>query len=306
VALGVPTTLIFHQGLELPEFAAFDLLKSEVGYKTLESYYLTYLNLAHLNRVGFILESATWRANPDWGAKLGYGLERLADLNQTAIALLIDLREQYETSQYPIVISGCLGPRGDGYLPTETMTVSAAADYHRAQIETLRDAGADLITAMTINYVEEAIGITQAALTANIPVVISFTVETDGKLPTGQTLKSAIEQVDAVTHNGPVYYMINCAHPTHFASSLNVGELWLKRIRGIRANSSTKSHAELNESEVLDEGNPTELGAQYRQLREQFPQITILGGCCGTDDRHIAAICKACLPSAPKVFAISI
>jgi S-methylmethionine-dependent homocysteine/selenocysteine methylase len=295
---GLETTLVFHQGLELPEFAAFDLLKSEAGYKILENYYRTYIQLAHAYNVGFILESATWRANPDWGIKLGYELERLVDLNQTAIALLMDLRAQSETSQCPMVISGCVGPRGDGYLPTQAMSIPDAADYHRVQIETLRDAGADLVTAMTINYVEEAIGITQAAQAAEIPVVISFTVETDGKLPTGQTLKAAIEQVDTVTHQGPVYYMINCAHPSHFADCLATNEPWLERIRGIRANSSTKSHAELNESESLDEGNPAELGQQYQQLREQFPQITILGGCCGTDDRHIAAICKACLPVA--------
>jgi S-methylmethionine-dependent homocysteine/selenocysteine methylase len=178
------------------------------------------------------------------------------------------------------------------------MTVEEATDYHRPQVEIFRDADADLVTAITINYVEEAIGITRAAQAAEMPVVISFTVETDGKLPTGQSLKDAIAQVDAVTSNAPAYYMINCAHPTHFASILVPGEPWLERIRGLRANASTKSHAELNESETLDDGNPIELGDQYRDLRNKFPQITVLGGCCGTDDRHIEAICKACLPVA--------
>jgi S-methylmethionine-dependent homocysteine/selenocysteine methylase len=185
---------------------------------------------------------------------------------------------------------------GDGYIPANAMTANEAADYHRAQIETFRDADADLVTAITMNYVEEAIGIVQAAQSVGMPVVISFTVETDGNLPTGQSLKDAIVQVDTTTNNAPAYYMINCAHPTHFVDVLTPGEAWVDRIRGLRANASTKSHAELNESETLDDGNPAELGDQYRDLRARFPQITILGGCCGTDDRHVEAICKACLP----------
>jgi S-methylmethionine-dependent homocysteine/selenocysteine methylase len=195
-----------------------------------------------------------------------------------------------------MVISGCVGPRGDGYIPTDAMTAEEAQHYHQAQIETFCKADADLVTAITMNYMEEAIGITRAAQTAEMPVVISFTVETDGKLPTDQSLKDAIQQVDAATNNGPVYYMINCAHPTHFANTLVAGEPWLERIRGLRANASTKSHAQLNESETLDDGNPEELGSQYRELKNKLQNLNVLGGCCGTDDRHIEAICKACLP----------
>lgn len=295
---GMETTLIFHQGLDLPEFASFDLLKHPAGERSVRQYFHTYANLARSYGVGLILESATWRANPDWGNRLGYSAEELAKLNRKAIALLHDIRQEYETPESRMVISGCIGPRGDGYIPSSAMTVQEAADYHRTQIEIFRDAEADLVTAMTINYVEEAIGVTRAAQAAGMPVVIAFTVETDGQLPTGQSLKDAIVQVDAVTGNAPAYYMINCAHPTHFASILVPGEPWLERIRGLRANASTKSHAELNESETLDDGNPIELGNQYRELHNQFPQINVLGGCCGTDDRHIEAICKACLPVA--------
>jgi S-methylmethionine-dependent homocysteine/selenocysteine methylase len=295
---GMETTLIFHEGWELPEFASFDLLKHEAGYQAIQKYFRTYCNLAKNYGVGSILESATWRANPDWGNKLGYNSAELADINRKAIELLQDIRQEWETEQSQIVLSGCIGPRGDGYIPTAAMTVAEAADYHRPQIEVFRDTEADLVTAMTINYVEEAIGIVQAAQAANMPVVISFTVETDGKLPTGQSLKEAIDRVDAETGNAPVYYAINCAHPTHFADVLTAGEAWVSRIRGIRANSSSRSHAELNEAPDLDEGNPTELGQQYRDLRSKFPNFNVLGGCCGTDDRHVEAICKACLPVA--------
>lgn len=293
---GLETTLIFHQGIDLPEFASFDLLKHDTGYQALQNYFRTFINLARHYQSGLILDSVTWRANADWGAKLGYSSAALAEVNRNAIALLQDIRNEYETQQTRIVISGCIGPRGDGYIPANAMTTSEAADYHRPQIETFCDSDADLVTAYTLNYAEEAIGIAQAAQSVGMPVAISFTVETDGNLPTGQTLKDAIAQVDSATNHAPLYYMINCAHPTHFADTLSTGEPWLDRIRGIRANSSRKSHAELNESETLDEGNPEELGYQYIELKQKLKNLNILGGCCGTDYRHIEAICKACLP----------
>ncbi|GAB4370947.1 MAG: homocysteine S-methyltransferase family protein [Elainellaceae cyanobacterium] len=293
---GIETTLIFREGLELPDFAAFDLFEYEAGYQALQKYFRTYAEMARNYQVGLILESATWRANSDWATKLGYDAETLAEINRSAIALLHMIRQEYETEQSRMVISGCIGPRGDGYMPDNAMNAAEAQHYHQPQIETFRQTEADLVTAITMNYVEEAIGITRAAQMAEMPVVISFTVETDGKLPTGQTLQDAIAQVDQVTNQGTAYYMINCAHPTHFANVLTTGESWIRRIRGIRANASMRSHAELNEAPDLDEGNPTELGNQYRQLRDQLPHLTVLGGCCGTDDRHIQAICNACLP----------
>lgn len=293
---GIETTLIFREGLDLPDFAAFDLLKHKTGYEVLKKYFRTYATLARSYEVGLILESATWRANSDWGTKLGYDHVELAEINRSAIALLHEIRDKYGTARSRMVISGCLGPRGDGYIPSDAMTVDEAQHYHQMQIETFRDAEADLVSAITMNYVEEALGITRAAQAVGMPVVISFTVETDGKLPTGQSLKDAIVQVDQVTNQAPAYYMINCAHPTHFADILTSGEPWLERIRGIRANASAKSHAELNESETLDDGNPNELGSQYRELKDKLKNLTVFGGCCGTDDRHVEAICKACLP----------
>lgn len=295
---GIETTLIFREGLQLPDFAAFDLFEYEAGYQALQKYFRTYAEIARTYQVGLILESATWRASLDWAAKLGYDAEALADINRSAIALLQFIRQQYETEQSRMVISGCIGPRGDGYVPANAMSAEEAQQYHQFQIETFRQTEADLVTAITMNYVEEAIGIARAAQRVEMPVVISFTVETDGHLPTGQTLREAIIQVDAATNNAPAYYMINCAHPSHFDTLLTTTESWINRIRGIRANASMRSHAELNEAPDLDEGNPIELADQYRQLRDQLPHLTVLGGCCGTDDRHIQAICNACLPIA--------
>lgn len=297
---GLETTLIFHRGLDLSCFASFPLLENPAGVRHLRDYYRQYAALAGDLEVGFVLESVTWRANADWGAKLGYSEKALADANRRSIEFLREIREKLETEKSKMIISGCVGPRGDGYHPSKMMTAAEAQDYHRAQIDVFSRTEADMISAFTINYVEEAIGIARAAKSAEIPAVISFTVETDGSLPSGQTLKDAIENVDAATGDYPAYYMINCAHPTHFASVLETDESWLDRIRGIRANSSIKSHAELDTSDELDEGNPAELGRQYQQLSKKLKNLKIFGGCCGTDFRHIQAIADACVARSSK------
>jgi homocysteine S-methyltransferase len=152
-----------------------------------------------------------------------------------------------------------------------------------------------MVTPITMANVPEAVGVTRAAQAVGMPAAISFTVETDGRLPTGDSLKEAIESVDTATSRGPAYYMINCAHPDHFAARLAAGELWVRRLRGLCANASTKSHAELDEAGELDDGNPSELGNQYRALRDRLPHLVVLGCCCGTDHRHIAAITAACI-----------
>lgn len=291
---GIETTLIFHEGIELPYFAAFDLLKDQSGQAALRRYYSNHASIARNSDCGFILESATWRASGDWGAKLGYRESDMAEVNRQAIALLVELRRLFETDRSPMVISGCVGPRGDGYRIEHAMTAEQAQTYHARQIDVFAGTAADMVTAITMTYAEEAIGVTRAAQAAHMPVAISFTVETDGRLPSGQNLKDAIQAVDAATGKGPAYYMINCAHPDHFDGALQAGEGWVRRIRGLRANASRLSHAELDEAIELDAGNPAELGRQYRELRNRLPQIAVMGGCCGTDHRHIEAICHAC------------
>jgi S-methylmethionine-dependent homocysteine/selenocysteine methylase len=291
---GIETTLIFHEGLDLPYFAAFDLLKDQSGQAALRRYYSSHASIARDSDCGFILESATWRASGDWGDKLGYSEVDMAEANRQSIALLVELRRLFETDRSPMVISGCVGPRGDGYRVEKAMTADEAQAYHAKQIDVFAETAADMVTAITMTYAEEAIGVTRAAQAAGLPAAISFTVETDGRLPSGQSLKDAIQAVDAATGKAPAYYMINCAHPDHFEDGLKAGEEWVKRIRGLRANASRMSHAELDEATVLDEGNPTELGRQYRDLRNLLPHIVVMGGCCGTDHRHIEAICHAC------------
>ena len=294
---GIETTLIFLEGLEMPYFAAFHLFNSPQGEGALRKYFRTYAELAKKYRTGLVLETPTWRASSDWGDKLGYSRQALAEVNGKSVRLLEEIRGEFETSHTPIVISGCIGPRGDGYVPENVMSDVQAEDYHALQVETFAGTAVDLVTAITMNYTEEAIGLTRAARSAALPVVISFTVETDGKLPTGQSLGDAINQVDDATSGYPSYFMINCAHPSHFSGVVGGNESWIDRIRGLRANASSMSHAELNDAPELDAGNPEELGRDYAALKgHQLKNLNVFGGCCGTDHRHVEQIAVACLP----------
>ena len=290
---GIETTLIFHEGRDLPEFAAFDLLKDRDGTEALRRYYEPYAELARARETAFVLESPTWRASPHWGELLGYSLEELDALNRRGVELMEDIRNRYGTDEAPMVISGCVGPRADAYRPEVTLSADAAQEYHATQIGTFGDTAADMVTALTLTYAEEAVGITHAATAAGLPAAISFTVETDGRLPSGQELPDAIRQVDEETDGATAYYMVNCAHPSHFASVLDTGESWEQRIRGLRANASTLSHAELDAAEELDAGDPAELAARYAELASALPWLNVIGGCCGTDHRHVTAICEA-------------
>jgi homocysteine S-methyltransferase len=299
---GLESDMIFNKGFVLPCFSALMLLTTAEGRAALDRYFRDFLELAERSGTGCILESATWRASSDWAEPLGLSVHDLAGLNRQAVAMLVRLRDEYGP-RLPVVVSGCIGPRGDGYDPGTIMSRAGAEAYHIVQARTLADAGADMLSAMTMTNVNEAIGIVRAARETRLPVAISFTVETDGRLPTGDSLASAIAEVDSATDSYAAYFMVNCAHPTHFADSLVTGEAELARVRGIRANASRCSHAELDVMTTLDDGDPAEFGQLYRQLRDRLPQLSVLGGCCGTDLRHITAIAEACAAGARAVAA---
>lgn len=290
---GLETELVFHDGRDLPAFAAFPLLDVPETRDRLRHYYDGYLAIARKHRAGFVIETPTWRANPDWAEQLGYSRARLDAVNRVAVELAEEVRAAASAEGLTAVVSGCVGPRGDGYDPRGAMSAKEAERYHAVQIGTFADTTADQVTAVTMTSAEEGIGIVRAARAAGIPAAVSFTVETDGRLPTGQPLHEAIEQVDAETNDGAAYFMINCAHPTHFADALDHDGPWRSRIVGLRTNASSRSHAELDESTQLDEGDLEDLGTRHAALRHRLPAVTVLGGCCGTDARHVGAICAA-------------
>jgi homocysteine S-methyltransferase len=292
---GMETTLIFDHGLELPCFAAFDLLRSSPGRDAICSYFDPYLALARRHDVGVLLDTPTWRANPDWGARLGYSAAELDAANRDGVALVAQIRDRIADDPDSVVVNGAVGPRGDGYAAGEAMSPVDAERYHSVQIATFAQTDADMVTAWTMTNAEEAIGIVRAARACAMPVAISFTVETDGHLPSGQPLDEAIASVDAETDSAALYFMVNCAHPTHFADVLRRPGPWRRRLSGIRANASDKSHAELDDADELQAGDPVDLAERYRELRDQLPQLTVFGGCCGTGHRHTAAFCEALL-----------
>ncbi len=287
---GMETDLIFNKGVELQGFASYPLMETAEGRELLKGYLKDLIALGSETDTGVILESPTWVANRDRGAVIGYSPNELKRLNQDAIAMMAALRA--ESDHAPTVISANIGPREDAYAPEAQMSPEEAEHYHTEQLSVLAETDVDVISGYTLAYPSEAIGIVRAARRFGLPVVIAFTVETDGRLPTGASLQEAISQVDDATDSYVAYFMINCAHPEHFSSVLENAP-WMQRIKGIIANASRCSHAELDEAEELDDGNPTELGRQLSDIRRRFPHIQVLGGCCGTDMRHMKEIATA-------------
>jgi S-methylmethionine-dependent homocysteine/selenocysteine methylase len=293
---GLETVLIFDEGFELPQFAAFPLVDSDEGRAALRRYYEPFLELAGDRDVPLALSAPTWRANADWGRLLGYEGEDLAAVNRRAVAFVESVRDEAlpPAERGNVVVEGSVGPRSDAYAPTLVMDADEAERYHVVQLQTFADAGCAQATALTLTYPDEGIGIARAAKAAQLPIVVGFTVETDGRLPSGDSIEHAILAVDEATDGAAEFFVINCAHPTHFADALPEGDS-RRRIRGLRANASTLSHAELDEAEELDSGDPADLAARYVAFKSDLPELEVLGGCCGTDIRHVTAICDAWL-----------
>jgi homocysteine S-methyltransferase len=288
---GVETDLIFNHGIAIREFASFTLLATPEGRAALTRYFEGFLDLAKERNVGFILDSATWKAHAHWASSLGMTAAELEAANEESMKFIADLRSRHATNSKPIVLSAVIGPRGDAYRPEAKITTKEAEGYFAEQLGWLAATEADMVTAVTFNQASEAAGLARAARAVHLPAVISFTVETDGALPTRQSLADAITEVDDLTDGYPAYYMINCAHPDHFRNVLEDAP-WARRIRGVRANASRKSHAELDASAELDAGNPTELAGQYGDLTRRMPWLNVFGGCCGSDLRHVTEIAR--------------
>jgi S-methylmethionine-dependent homocysteine/selenocysteine methylase len=285
---GLETDLIFHRGVDLPEFAAYPLVRDDEGRALLRTYYSDYVRVAERAERGLRLETPTWRANADWGARLGDDASSLSDVNRSAVELLRGLAEEWDGRVADVKVVGSVGPRGDGYATGSATSAEEAAEYHSAQITAFASAGADEVAALTLTDTREALGVVRAAEAAGIPALVSFTVETDGRLPDGTPLGEAIETVDAEAP--PAYFMVNCAHPEHVLPAFESPGSWVERIQGVRCNASTQSHSELDEAVTLDEGDLDVLVPAHRTLEEQLPGLRIVGGCCGTDVRHVAAL----------------
>lgn len=294
---GIETHLIFNEGEELPDMSAYLLNMSERGREKMRDYYRAYIPIAQKSGQGFLFDTNTWRANSDWGTRVGFDAKRLREANMKAVELCQEMQAEFAAAGVSSVISGVLGPRRDAWQFDKAMTVDEAMNYHQPQVAAFAETGVDYVSAYTLTNVPEAVGIAKVAKAYHLPVVLSFTLETDGDLPGGKPLEVAINEVDAATQDYPAYYMINCVHPIHFAPVLRSGGRWVNRIGGLRVNASMQSHAELDNSPTLDIGDWQDLAQRYSRVLPLLPNIRVIGGCCGTDHRHIGAICAACLPS---------
>lgn len=289
---GLETDLIFNRGIELREFAAHTILGDRTGREALETYFRDFLGLARDTGAGFILDSQTWKAHPHWSADLGEGEAELAEANRQSIRLISGLRREFAANAGPIVLNAVIGPCGDAYRPEDMISVADAEAYHATQIGWLAETEVDMVSALTFTQSGEAAGFVLAAKAAGLPAVVSFTVETDGRLPSGEAMADAIAHVDRTAAGGPAYYMLNCAHPEHFIDRLE-DAAWSRRIRGLRCNASNLSHAELDACETLDDGDPHDFARQCVAIRDRLPWLNIFGGCCGSDLRHVAGVAHA-------------
>lgn len=288
---GLETDLLFNKGIDLPDFAAFPLVSDAAGVDVLTSYYTDYAAVARAAGAGLMLETPTWRANPDWATGLGYDAAQLEAANRRAVELVQSVAAEVDVEA--TLISGVVGPRGDGYLAAGA-DPDQAAEYHSAQVRAFAAAAVDVVHAMTMTEPAEALGVVRAARAAGVPVAVSFTVDTDGRLPDGTTLRDAVLAVDAA--EAPDWYGVNCAHPLHVSPALappgtdQHDTSWAARIASFRPNASTLSHAELDEMSELDTGDLNLLTRSTDELRAHIPGLRVVGGCCGTDVGHVAAL----------------
>jgi S-methylmethionine-dependent homocysteine/selenocysteine methylase len=287
---GLETDLIFNDGCELPLFSAFVLLANEQGRTVLRRYFDRYLDIAEASVRGFVLDTATWRANAGWADRHGLTADDIRRINVEAVRFAREIRASRSWSDR-ILVNGNIGPTGDGYAPDRILTPDAAEALHRPQLEAFAAEGVDIAIALTMTHVGEAVGVARLAQELKIPLGLSFTVETDGRLPDGMALNTAIAATDEATGGSPLFYGVNCAHPSHFLGELKGS--WIDRISVVRANASTLSHKELDEATELDDGDPEDFGRLYEELGRVLPNLRIVGGCCGSDCRHVAAAARA-------------
>jgi homocysteine S-methyltransferase len=303
---GIETYLLFLQGVPLREFCAFELIDDEAGWSTMERAFLRpILDAAAASGFGFISDCLAWRASRDYVDRLGHSAAGVAGVNKRLVARMRRSIDEWRAAggerakACPVVLAADLGPRGDGYAVGAggPLPVDAAYGYHVEQVRALADADVDLLVALTMTSVNEALGVVRAAREHRLPVLVSPTVETDGSLPDGSALGDFVARVDEATGGYPVAYIVNCAHPTHLEPTLrraaDAGAPWLRRFRGLRTNASAKSHQELDEATELDRGDVAELVERMKTLKDRYG-FTILGGCCGTDAEHMQAIARRC------------
>ena len=289
---GTETEVLYKHGFDLPEFAMFPLLDDPEATAVIRQMYRRYFAVAEEHGAGLLLIGHDYRASPDWGAKLGYSPEGLAEMQRKAMAFLDDLRRDYAGRVGDVYIAGCLGPRGDAYGTGGAITEDEAEAYHSVQLRTLKETPADMAIALTFNNIPEAIGAVRAAQALDMPIGVSLTLTAEGRLRSGPTLREAVETIDAGTDGAATWFGTNCEHPLEWADALADAGPWLERMRYFRPNAARMEKLALCTLGHLEDGDPEELGSQMGALAAALPRADILGGCCGTDERHLGAVAR--------------
>jgi len=289
---GSETEILYKWSFELPEFAMFTLLDDPEADNVIRGMFRRYFDVAAEHGTAMLLNGHDYRASPDWGAKLGYSSEDLRNVQHRVIRFLDDLRAEYADRVSDVYIAACIGPRGDAYGTGGDISADESEDYHSVQLHNLDGTAADMAVAATFNNVPEAIGVIRAANSIGIPIGVSLTLTPEGRLRSGPSLREAIETIDEASGGGAVWFGTNCAHPVEFEPALADAGPWLERLRYIRPNAAKMDKIALCSLGHLEDGDPVELGQQMGEVARRFPRVDILGGCCGTDERHLSQIAQ--------------
>jgi homocysteine S-methyltransferase len=289
---GQETEILYRHGHDLPEFAMYPLLDDPAALADLKAMYGKVLDVAAEHGFAVMISGLDYRGSPDWGERLGYSRDGLADALERSIAFLRDVARPYRGQIAEILIGGQVGPRGDAYSLNRTITADEAEDYHSFQLGVLRRSEVDFVWAATFNNVPEAVGVARAAARIGVPLGIAFTLDGNHRLKSGPSLKEAIERVDAEAGEArPDFYGINCSHPLEFEPALEPGD-WIRRLRCLRPNASAKDKIDLCKIGHLEDGDPADLGLRIGSLARRYPHMDIFGGCCGTWAPHLDEIAR--------------
>ncbi|MBW2409401.1 MAG: homocysteine S-methyltransferase family protein [Deltaproteobacteria bacterium] len=272
-----------------PYIANAGLIYDQAGKQAMTRIYRQYIDIASRYRLPMIVSAPTWRASSERINKSAYsGRETMV---KDCADFINRIRQDVSQSADCIYIAGLIACRGDSYEPREALTADKAEAYHRLQAQELAHAGVDFILAATLPAVSEALGIAAALSQCAIPYSLSFVIRSDGRVLDGTPLQAAIEKIDAAVNPGPLFYQINCVHPAIFRKAIEQSEPGFDRLLGLQANTSEKSPEELDGLGYLDTSEPEEFAESMLALHTHFG-LKIIGGCCGTDHRHIEEIAK--------------
>ncbi len=273
-----------------PDIMNAGFIYGEPGQSALTRLYREYLDIGRAAGLPLLLGTPTWRAHPERLARAGYAS---CDVNGDAVRFVQGIRAGYGAYAAQVFIGGLLGCQGDAYAPSGGLTAAAACRWVYPQVQAMATANVDFLWAVGLPQAEEALGIAQALAACALPAVLSFIIRADGALLDGTPLQAVVARIDTAVTPRPVAYFINCVHPTTFAAAMAIAGQdaphLRERVIGLQANASALPPEELDGRGQLAADPPDVLADAMLDVHGRWG-VRVLGGCCGTDGRHIAAM----------------